>query len=88
MPAKYYTLVYFTVDLKTYSQPKNWELYFIWWEILGRQALEAAAHIILKNCSKEEKWKEPGYVGVLHQRAGNLNIKRLLLIKEKLDISS
>ena len=50
--------------------------------------MEAAAHIILKNCSKEEKWKEPGYVGVLHQRAGNLNIKRLLLIKEKLDISS
>ena len=26
--------------------------------------------------------EEPDYIGVLQQRAGNLNIKRLLLIKE------
>ena len=25
---------------------------------------------------------EPGYIGVLQQRAGSLNIKRLLLVKE------
>ena len=75
------TLVYFTVDFKTYLQPKSWELYFIWWKFLGLQAWEAASHIILRNCSKEEKWEEPGYIEVLQQRAGNLNIKRLLLMK-------
>ena len=32
--------------------------------------------------------EEPGYLEVLQQRAGSLNIKKLLLIKEKSDIPS
>ena len=34
-----------------------------------------------ENCS-EEAGEEPGYIGVLQQRAGSLNVKRWLLIKE------
>ena len=32
--------------------------------------------------------EEPGYLEVLQQRAGSLNIKKLLLIQEKSDIPS
>ena len=32
--------------------------------------------------------EKPGYLEVLQQRAGSLNIKKLLLIKEKSDIPS
>ena len=29
-----------SVNLKKYSQPENWELCFIWWELLGLQEQE------------------------------------------------
>ena len=44
-------------------------------------AQETEFQIALRNCSKEAR-RELGYVGVLQQRAGSRNIKRLLLIKE------
>ena len=70
--------------LKKYSQPKSWELCFIWQEFLGLQAWGAASQVTLRELlrSSEEVRGELGYIGVLQQGAGSRNIKRLLLIKE------
>ena len=45
----------------------------------GFQAWDTASQIILTDCSEEVR-KEPGYIGVLQQKPGSLNIKRLLLM--------
>ena len=59
-----------------------WELCFIWWKFLELQALRRQ---YLKwpweTCSEEVRLGEPGYGEVLQQRAGSLNIERLLLNK-------
>ena len=44
-------------------------------------AWETTFQIALRNCSEEVKG-EPAYIEVLQQRAGCLNSKQLLLIKE------
>ena len=35
-------------QLKKYSQPKSWELHFIWLEFLGFQAQEKASQVTLR----------------------------------------
>ena len=40
-----------------------------------------------QTADSEEEGEDPGYIQVLQQGAGNLNIKRLLLIKGKLNLS-
>ena len=35
-------------QLKKYSQPKSWELCFIWWKCLGLQAWETATQVTLR----------------------------------------
>ena len=56
-----------------------WELCFIWQEFLRLQAQEAASQVILR----EQLWgRWPAYIEVLQQRAGGLNIRGLLLVKE------
>ena len=42
---------------------------------------DTASQIALSDCSKGVR-EEPGYIGVLQQRPGSSNFKRLLLIKE------
>ena len=42
---------------------------------------EAASQIVLRDCSERGE-EEPGYIGVLQQRPGSQNMKRLLLIIE------
>ena len=61
-----------------------WELGFIWWKFLE---LQAPRRQYLKwpweTSSEEARLGEPGYGEVLQQRAGSLNIERLLLSKGK-----
>lgn len=45
-------------------------------------SLEAACQIVLRDCS-EEVMEKPGYTGILQQKPGSLNIKKLLLEKMK-----
>ena len=63
------------------AQPKSWELRFTWQTFWGLQAWKAASQLTLRDRSKEAR-VEPGYIGVLQQRADSWNIKKLLLIKE------
>ena len=63
------------------TQPKNSELYFIWWTFWGPQGWEAASQIALRDYSEVVREKL-GYTGVLQQRPGSQNIKRSLLTKE------
>ena len=67
--------------LKKITQPKRWELYFIWRTFWGLQGQEAASQVVLRDCSEEVREK-PGYIGVLQQRPGSRNMRRLLLTKE------
>ena len=76
--------------LKRQSQPKSWELCFIWWKIFGLQAWESASQSNLEKLLLGDWWGmgggggregRVGYNGVLQQRAGSLNIKRLLSVK-------
>ena len=56
-----------------------WELCFIWQEFLGLQAQEAVSQVTLR----EQLWgRQPAYIEVLQQRAGGLNVRGLLLVKE------
>ena len=50
-------------------------------DFLRNQAWEAVSQLTLRAYSKEVK-EEPWYIGVLQQKPGSWNIKRLLLIKE------
>ena len=70
--------------LKNYTQPKNWELCFIWWKFLGLKPRRKHLKWLWENCSEKVGGgsEKPGYTEVLPQRAGRLHIKRLLLIKE------
>ena len=70
--------------LKNYMQPKNWELCFIWWKFLGLKPRRKHLKWLWENCSEKVGGgsEKPDYTEVLQQRAGRLNIKRLLLIKE------
>ena len=71
------------MDIKNYSQPKSWELCFIRWEFLGLQTWETASPVTQRELTTpRRRGEEPGYIEVLQQRAGSLNIKRLLLLKE------
>ena len=47
----------------------------------GFQAWDTASQINLMDCFEPVR-EEPGYIGVLQQKPGSLNIKRLLLINE------
>lgn len=64
-----------TVNLKTYLQPKSWELCLIQWEFfkLGRQCFQWPR----ENCSRR-RGAEPGCEDILQQRAGSLDVKILL----------
>lgn len=59
--------------------------------LLRTIAQESASWLALRNCSKEKR-EEPGYMGVFAEKQTNknhvVNIKRLLLITQKQDISS
>ena len=75
-----------SADLKKKSQPKSWGLYFTWWEVLGLETQETASI-----SSNPEMWglllikevrERSQVIQCLQQRAGSLNIKWLLLIKE------
>ena len=65
---------------KKNSEPRSWELHFIRWGFLVLQAQEAASQATWENCSEEVR-REPGYNSFV-KRAGSLNIKRWLLIKD------
>ena len=68
-------------QLIQYSQSENWELCFTRLKFLGlqagRQHFNNPERIALRR-----QGEEPGYIEALEQKAGNLNIKGLLLIKE------
>ena len=56
-------------------------------KFLRTQTREAAAsQIALRNCSERVR-EEPGYIGVLQQKPGSWNIKRLLLLIKENQIS-
>ena len=46
------------------------------------QAWEIASQVTLRELLWRRQEDEPGYIEVLQQRAGSLNIERLLLIRE------
>ena len=46
------------------------------------QAWEIVSQVTLRELLWRRQEEEPGYIEVLQQRAGNLNIERLLLIRE------
>ena len=46
------------------------------------QAWEIASQVTLRELLWRRQEEEPDYIEVLQQRAGSLNIERLLLIKE------
>ena len=50
-------------------------------DFLRNLAWEAVSQLTLRAYCEEVK-EEPGYIGVLQQKPGSWNIKRLLLIKE------
>ena len=52
------------------------------WEVLGLQAWETASQVTLRELLQGGKGEDPVYIEDLQQKAGNLKIKRLLLIKE------
>ena len=70
------------VDWKKKAQPKSGEQCFIRRTFLGLRAQEAASQVTLRKLLPGGEGGKPGYIGVLQQRAGSLNVKRLLLIKE------
>ena len=51
-------------------------------KFLGLQVGETVSQVNLKELFPRRWGEEPGYIEVLQQRAGSLNIERLLLIKE------
>ena len=65
---------------KKFAQCESWELSFVAGK-MRTAAWETTFQIALRNCSEEVKG-EPAYIEVLQQRAGCLNSKQLLLIKE------
>jgi len=50
-------------------------------DLLRTQAWEAASQVALRDSSQEVR-EELGYIGVLQQKPGSQNMKRLLLMKE------
>ena len=64
--------------LSSSSSSKSWELCFIRWEFLGLQVWETASQVTLGELFQGSD----GYIEVLQQWTGSLNIKRLLLLKE------
>ena len=67
--------------LSNWTELKGWELCFIWWGFLGLKPESSRSNperIALRRWSGGET----GYIEVLQQRAGSLNIKILLFIKE------
>ena len=65
-----------SVDWRKKTQPKSWEFCLTRW-----LSVDFKPRVALKGCSKEVR-EQSGFIGVLQQRTGSLNIKRLLLIKE------
>ena len=68
------------IYIYVYAQPESWELCFLWWTE-GFQSRRQHLKQPWEKCSDEAR-RELEYIGVLQQRAGSLNIKRLLLTKE------
>ena len=60
----------------------NWELCFIWQGIFRTSSLGDSISSNPERTALRRLGDEPGYIEVLQQRAGSLNIKRLWLIKE------
>ena len=56
------------------TQPRSWELRFIWQTFWGLQAQETASQIALSDGSKEVR-EEPGHIEVLQPKPGSQNIK-------------
>ena len=52
-----------TVDLKKYSQPESWELYFNWWAFVGLQVQETASQVTLR----EQLWGSEGSIQVIYK---------------------
>ena len=77
-------IIYYYCQLKIYiySQPKSWALCFIRWEFVGLQD-RGRQHLSKpwENCFKEVRGGVR-IIGVFQGRAGSLNVKILLLIKE------
>ena len=71
------------MSTEKYSHKLEVESCFIWWELLGLQALEVVSQVVLRNC-----FEDVGGVRLYRslqqkgQAAGSLNSKRLLSIKE------
>ena len=63
--------------LQKYSQPKSWELCFIWREFLELQAWEVASHKILRKLLQGGSGGRDRLYRSLQQKAGNPNLKRL-----------
>ena len=54
----------------------------MWWEILGLPSLGDSISSDPERTALRRLGEEPGSIEVLQQRAGSLNVKRLLQIKE------
>ena len=50
-------------------------------DFLRTKAWKTVSQITLRDCVEDVR-EEPGYIGVLQQKPGSQNIKRLLLTKE------
>ena len=70
------------VNLKKYSQPQSWELFFFFWcKFLGLQIQKTVPQITSENSSEEVEGTRL-YRSFTTKGAGRLNFKRLLLMKE------
>ena len=70
------------------SRPRDWthvscgSCVVLRFSLLSQQRSPKPRRQYLKRTELKRSGEEPGYIEVLQQRAGSLNIKRLLLIKE------
>ena len=67
------TFFIFNCWLQNYSQPKSWELWFIWWEFLWLQAKEGTSQVTLRTAAGEAR-EGAKVFGVLQQSSGSLSI--------------
>ena len=77
---RYLLKVTYRCQLKKHTWPKSWELGLI--GILRTSSLEDSISGDPRELFPRRLEKESGYIEVIQQGTGNLNIKRLLLIKE------
>ena len=55
------------VNLKNSCNLKAKELYFIWWEFLGRQALETASQVTLRELALRKRGQESDHIEVCNK---------------------